>query len=87
MNNDHWRQHLSSAVQAFRIGMESEGGEELAKFIDILMQKVAKFSAQELEPLNNILGETLAAQSRKDYLWVADLLEYEIAPFLTNNTT
>lgn len=85
MNDNNWQLHLHSAIRAFRLGMEAQGGEELTSFIDKIMPRISKLLAETLAPLNKILGEILAAQSRKDYLLVADLLEYEIVPFLADN--
>lgn len=80
--SDSWRQPLDAAVRALRLGMEGEGGEQLTRFIDRLAPALGALSPQQLAALNGVLGAILQGQARKDFLLVADLLEFEVAPFL-----
>lgn len=79
---ENWRQPLEAAARALRLGMEGEGGEQLTLFIDRLATALSTLSPQQLAALNEVLGAILQGQARKDFLLVADLLEYEVAPFL-----
>jgi hypothetical protein len=71
---------LGAVVDAYRLGMEAQASEHLVNLLDILGELLAKAPKELALKLNPILGETLGAIERKDYLWAADMLEYEIAP-------
>jgi len=75
---------LDAVVLAFRLGQEGEGNDQLIALMDVLGESFAHASKSTLLRLSPMLSETLAAIERKDYLWAADLLEYEIAPLLRN---
>lgn len=73
--------HLTAAVMSFRVGMEAKGNQELAQ----LVEAIALELAQGCPPagsaaLAGLLGETDAALGRGDFLYAADLLQFEIAP-------
>lgn len=70
---------LRSAATAFRLGMEGRAGKDLVGFIDSLFPIFQNFNQTGFHKINGLLNEILAAQSRKDYLRVADLLEYELS--------
>ena len=70
------RMHLDSAVRCFRLGIEGEGSYHLIAFIDQLGPLLTAAPATELQRINPILNLIIAAQSRRDFLGVADLLEY-----------
>lgn len=82
MTDTVWIEELEAAAIAFRLGMEAQGCQRLGRFVDALLPLLSGISGEKLVSLNGVLSETLAAQGRKDYLWAADLLEYEIAPLL-----
>jgi hypothetical protein len=77
-----WQDSLYAAARAFRLGMEGVGSENLTEFIDALAPLLENLSGEVLTRLNGFLSATCSAQSRRDFLRVADLLEYEIAPLL-----
>jgi hypothetical protein len=79
---DGWRSPLAAAVRALRLGQEGEGSEQLTRFIDRLAPALGALPAPQLTALNGALEAILQGQGRKDFLLVADLLEYEVAPFL-----
>ncbi len=74
--------NLELAALAFRLGQEATGCERLTGFIDGLLPTLGSASADRVHQLEKVLGETLQAQQRKDFILVADLLEYEVAPLL-----
>ena len=82
MTAHNWQEQLDSATRAFRVGMDNQGNDNLAAMIDCLANELAGIAPQHLEEFNKMLTETLAAQTRKDYLFVADMLEFEIKNLL-----
>jgi hypothetical protein len=72
-------QMLKTAADAFRLGMEGQASKNLIKVIDFLTPLIQDSTWPNREEKNIMLSELLEAQSRKDYLRVADLLEYELS--------
>lgn len=70
-----------SAAEYFRIGMEAQGGELLIRFIDCISKDIS-IKNTDMPKLNYYLNEILSAQSRKDNLYVADILQYELVKIL-----
>lgn len=81
-SQESWRPPLTAAARALRLGLEGEGSEQLTRFIDRLLPDLGSQAPQQLAALNEVLTAMLQGQARKDFLLVADLLEYEVAPFL-----
>ena len=79
---DSFAAALQQTCRAFRLGLEGEGSEHLVSLIDSISVLMTKASEDGLMQLSSLLTETLGAIERKDYLWAADMLEYEIAPLL-----
>jgi hypothetical protein len=75
-------QLLSDTARAFRLGMEGEANEHFTGLIDALGHALQDAPAENLSALSLLLPEILAAQHRQDYLNIADLLEYRLAPLL-----
>ncbi len=63
----------------FRLGMEAQAGENLVALIDMLPQMFESGSGVDAMRLNALLTAMFAAQSRRDYIYLADLLQYELA--------
>ncbi len=82
MADPKWHAHLAASAKAFRLGEEASGNDLLTALIDAIMPLVSGLGPEHLQRLNSLLAETLSAQARQDYLWVADLLEHEILPCL-----
>ena len=76
------RQKIQDAAMYFRLGMEAQASEELVAFVDSFVWLLRRGMLDDAERVQNLLNELLLAQARKDYLRVADLLEYEIARLL-----
>jgi len=76
------REALKSAATAFRLGMEGQASQDLVRFIDTFLPLLQNPNRWDTKEINRLLNEVLAAQSRKDYLRVADLLEYEISALI-----
>lgn len=74
---------LQGTVQAFRLGMEAAGCEALAIFIDDIAATLQLSQSHALAIAAQPWLEALVhAYQHADYLRVADLLEYKIAPLL-----
>ena len=75
---------LHSAVVHFRLGMAGGGHDALVQLIDRLLADLhgGRFGHVAVNELNILLGEVLAAQQRHDDLYLADLLQYRLAPLL-----
>jgi hypothetical protein len=76
------REALKSAATAFRLGMEGQASQDLVRFIDVFLPVLQDPNRADCKEINRLLNEVLAAQSRKDYLRVADLLEYEVSALI-----
>ncbi len=87
VNADALSERLQQAVVLLRVGQEGAGGEAMADFTDQLWAALSS-GAFIIAPhlLEAILPQVIAAQQRGDWLWVADLLEYELGPLLDNST-
>lgn len=77
-----WAGYLNNAGRAFRLGMEATGSENLTQFIDALQDVLKTLPPEKIPQLSAALNESLTAQSRRDYSYLADLLEYQIRPLL-----
>ena len=73
-------QTLRMAAVAFRLGREAVGSEALARASELIGAMITDWSEQELQLLNQLLGKLFQAQSQKNFLFVADILEYQILP-------
>lgn len=71
-------EHLREAVIAFRLGIEGQGSDRLAKFIDCLLPMLQGATSGLGATETALLEALFAAQSRGDFLYVADLLEFEL---------
>lgn len=75
---------LKEAARQLRLGMEAAGSAALVTLIDELLKVMAAPSKSPLSPKDlPILKELIAGQQRGDFLYVADLLEYEMLPKLS----
>jgi len=72
------RQQIRETAKYFRLGMEAQASDSMVAFIDAFVPLLQGGELVGAHDVRDILGELLQAQARKDYLRVADLLEYEI---------
>lgn len=80
---DDWAEGLGRVVLAFRLGHDGEGNELLGRFIDGLLRLLPSVNPSQMNGIQIVLVPMLQAQERGDYLFLADLLEYELAPLLS----
>lgn len=76
------QESLTHAANAYRLGREGEASEALTACIDLLVAILPQASPQNLASLTGLLPEILEAQDRQNFLQIADLLEYRLAPLL-----
>lgn len=82
MENNKLVRLLQSTAESFRLGMEGQGSQALVELIDGLSLNLIGLRQEDIAALNTILVRALEAQQRKDFLYVADMLEYRLKPFL-----
>ena len=82
MNHDGLTKDLLLTTKSYRLGMEAEASENLVTVIDYILTNLNKAATSPNKHLNNVLTEIFAAQGRRDFLRIADLLDYELAPIL-----
>lgn len=70
-------------VRACRTGCEAEGSARLGDLVGALPELIqARAEHLDLQALQTVATEMLAAQERGDLLWLADLVQYELLPLL-----
>lgn len=82
MSSEEFLQIAQKAVESYRCGMEAQGSECLVALIDVLSAMLQKSESPDSGALSQVLAAMFAAQERKDYLYLADLLQYEMVPLL-----
>lgn len=65
----------------FRLGYEGAANSTFVEFIDAIIKYCEKHKHIG-EQLNSILNIVIQAQERHDILFIADIIEYEIIPYL-----
>lgn len=74
---------MHQIILSFRLGMDAKANDLFAKFMDELVSKLPALSHDlDVVKLNNYLNQIFLAQTQADYLYLADLIEYEIYPLL-----
>lgn len=70
---------VEEAVFAFEV---AKIGANFGQLVEQLMPLMAGLDETRLLEVNQVLTAMLAAMENKDYLYLADLLHYELRPFL-----
>ena len=68
--------YLENIINSFRLGREAQGSAAMVEFIDCLTPKMTKFASDLSQDDIAIVNELISAQSRCDFLYIADILEY-----------
>jgi hypothetical protein len=76
---------LTGAADLFRLGREAEGNAAFARFIERLQGELGGADPNALAPLFPTLQAIVSAQERSDWLFVADLLQYELGKMLVES--
>jgi len=75
---------VQRTANVFRLGMEGKGGQLFSELIDELFNIVLTLpSGESLVNFNTLLQNMIQAQLRADYLYLADLIEYELVNVLS----
>ncbi len=77
-DNNNIQDYRAEAIRSFRLGMNGQASESLVKFIDCLTSALQKNAAALGSAETHLINAIFEAQSRGDYLYLADLLEYEL---------
>jgi len=75
---------VASAERAeffFRIGMEASGNEHFTECIELLLKVVEKNHTYAINELNAILTKMLLSQERRNWVALADIIQYEFIDF------
>jgi streptomycin 6-kinase len=73
---------LKAAADSFRLGREAEGNTAFARIVERLQAELGAAGPSALAPLLPTFESIFAAQQRSDWLFVADLLEHQLAKML-----
>jgi hypothetical protein len=76
---------LKAAADLFRLGREAEGNTAFARVVERLQAELGDAGAATLAPLFPTLEAIVSAQERSDWLFVADLLEYQLGKMLVES--
>ena len=75
---------LKNAADLLRLGREAEGNLALTRIIERLQAELGNSGGAALAPLFPTFEAMMLAQERGDLLFVADLLEFELAKMLVD---
>ena len=78
---------LCDAAAAFRLGQEGAASQLLVQGIDQLGDALGSLPPALIDRLQTELGAALEAQQRRDFLRVADLIEYVLVPLFLGEGT
>lgn len=88
MTTNSISQSLRIVVDGFRLGMEAAGSDVLIGVTEQLASEISSWPEREIQALNPWLEKLFTAQAQKNFLYVADILEYQVLPlFAGQNKT
>jgi len=76
----------TEAAHGYRTGAEAQASESMIQVIDLLAETLPSMPEKTIIQLNQVLSEIFSAQQRSDFIWAADMLEYELCPRLQKAT-
>ncbi len=65
-------------ANCLRLGQEAEANQQLTAFIDHLASTITEEVLQNNPKLPNLFAEMLDAQQKRDFLRLADILQYQL---------
>lgn len=84
MSLDTLSNALLESASNFRIGREALANRQLAALFDLMSEHLSQLNTAEQAHIQQVLPQLFTAQKRRDLLYLADLLQYELRPmFLT----
>ena len=76
---------LDDASKAFRLGMDAYASTLLTKIIDNIMNIIKEdMQNNELKDFSALIQDIMESQNRADYLYLADLLDFELRRYIKN---
>lgn len=82
MPSEQFLQLALSTAESYRLGMEAQGSEGLVALIDALSFLLQNSPKVDSVRLGQVLTAMFEAQARRDYLYLVDLLQYEMLPLV-----
>jgi|GEM_PF-230774 len=76
------QQQAKQLALQFRLGKNTQAALEMATMVNHLLSLFPTSGVQQVQNLQYILSQCLACQQRKDWLALADYLEYELQHLL-----
>jgi len=73
---------IDKIAYSFRIGYEAQGNDLLGEFTHSIDSLLSTLSTEKLTYINACLTLMLNAQTRRDSIFIADIIEYEIKPII-----
>ncbi len=67
-----------AVANCLRLGREAEANQQLTAFIDHLAKTITEEVLQNNPRLPTLLAEMLDAQQKRDFLRLADILQYQL---------
>ena len=78
MISDDFRKLAMTTANYYRLGMEAQGGESMVILIDAMPSLIKFNESIDDVVINQLLSIMFSAQLRKDYLFLADCLQYRL---------
>jgi hypothetical protein len=76
---------LIRTANLLRCGHEGAANESLAEVYELLLALPAQLSSQQLEWLKQLFPVMYDAQKRRDWIFLADILQYEVIKVVKQN--
>ncbi|MBA6264350.1 hypothetical protein [Colwellia sp. Bg11-12] len=84
MNNiRHINALISETYRLILCGQEGAANKSLAKIYDELLKITPMLSAEKIQTLSQLLQVMLDAQQRRDMIYLADIMKFEIPKILS----
>ncbi|MEH6383100.1 MAG: hypothetical protein V7780_00745 [Colwellia sp.] len=84
MNNiRHINVLISETYRLILCGQEGAANKSLAKIYDELLKITPMLSAEKIQTLSQLLQVMLDAQQRRDMIYLADIMKFEIPKILS----
>jgi len=83
LNSSNLGSLIDQIACSFRVGYEAQGNELLKEFTHAIDSTLSTLSTDHLNYVNACLTLILNAQSRRDIIFIADIIEYEIKPIIS----
>ena len=86
MNNEDYTLKVIATAHAFRCGYEGQGNRLFAEILEGLISVTQSLDLTGANSVQALIPVMFDAQKRRDTIYLADLLEYELISRLSGNT-